>query len=841
MGRSRSLSIALLGVVALGLVVVLIGTAERGRGRDAGRGEKPRESGAASGTLAEVAAEIAAREVPAQSPSEPEPADIPKGSSQSSRPAAGPLAFAFDGRVVDLEERPIASAEVRLLGHRFDGRVLVRADESGRLAGSYEIAPDDPDPHRWTLEIGATGFACHQLSTALVPGASVHLGTIRLAPGGEVRGRVLDARGQPLAHADVSWRHADERPHDEATARRDGIATRRESGWRGVRTGHDGCFHWRGVPEGELFLVAGAGGHAYGWTETFLVRAGSLTELDVTLPPGERRLVRVHGRVLDPERRPAPGVRVEVEQGRFGGLSLVSDASGAFDGKFEHDPDGDLIRVVARDPELRGYPAELEGLDLERRPLELVLGRPRFLDVSFVDPEGEPVPWGHVRVNGESSDRSWRHELAPAGVSGTARILLPRAAFSLEAMAPGFATEVVGPIDPATVATNLVISLRPGQAVSGRVVARGRPVAGARIGLERTWDPSGLQRSIWLAVNETPFIAFGSNPTEPRNATTGKDGRFVITLHADGWHTLVVAAEGFPTTLFGPYELERAVGLEGLELELLPAGALEGRVLVPAGKSSAGRLVGASNGWSFASIASVGEDGRYRIEGLAPGRYQVRECQPPAAARAHFPTMPGKNLELRWDCEVRAGVTTSFDLDLRGEEDFVLEGRVRLPEGAVGWRVRLNRPENRGSHGFGAPSTEVSLGSQGEFRFALARGGKVELSITEDAGGFHAQLELAPGLNTWSLEPQWTTLRFEGLEALTQKHRLHIVQGQAEVTEYRRTVARPKGAEAQTISVPAGRLRLQVLESGDVQREIELEARADELTTVDVATILQPR
>lgn len=842
MGRTRSLGITWLAVAGLGLLAVLLRSRDGERGRDGNVARPDGDASVAELERAPVAAEAARREAPGAEALADRPELVAKPASEARAPGESPLALAFDGRVVDDEERPLSGAEVRLL----NARVLAQAAEDGRVQATVELASTERlldgagRLRTLVLEIGAAGFACEHVVVRLEPGVSLHLGTVRLGRGGEVRGRVLGPDGKPLA-AGVSWRHADERPNDEekvAAARRDGVRKRRAPTWREFESDAEGRFHLRGVPEGEVFLVAWAKGHAHGWSETFVVRPGTLTELDVTLQPGERPFLRVHGRVLDPARRPAAGVKVTVVQGWLGGFVDMSDAEGAFEGTLALVPDGGLLRVEALDPAQRGYPVELAGLEPSSlaQALELVLGSPRFLEVRLVDAGGEPVPWGHVRFSGDGSDPALTWELLSAGREGRARVLWPRVRFTLEAMAPGFATARTETFEPAAVTSPLVVTLHPGEAVSGRVLANGRPVHGARVALQRTCDPERRSRSTNLAAGDTPFVLHGATPVERADATTDAGGRFTLTLHVDDWHALVVAAEGFPLTPFGPWKMERARGLAGLELELRSAGALEGRVLVPPGKSSAGRIVGVSNGWAVAHTASADDEGAFRIEGLEPGRYQVRECLPPARSVETLGTWSSDTLEPVWDCEVRPGETTRFDLDLRGAEDFVLEGRLVLPAGATGWRAELRR-----TSGPQLSFPPTPLGAEGEFRFALGRGGSVLLSVTDGEQSFGQELTLAPGRNPWTLDPGWTELHLAGLDALTDAGRLELLRDDPGRPSYRRQVSFETANGRTALVVPAGRLRVQLVEYDTIEEERLVETRVDEATTLDLRTWLQPR
>lgn len=677
--------------------------------------------------------------------------------------AASPAeaSWSIDGRVLDDAGRPIAGAEAWLS----DGRKIADGGAEGLLSGSF-APPPGWETFRWTpleVEVAAPGFAAALACLRLTDPTreqSLHLGTVRLVPGAAVEGRVRAEDGMPIPGARVGWGFGDELPSEEASPTRF-WPLRAPEVRPEAQCDAAGAFRLRGVPMEEVFVHAWAPGFLPAVGPPFGLGPDGSDGRDLVLQRSEEPVVRVRGRVVDPEEVPVEGIEIEIGSDRGGGKALKSAADGSFGGELVFGAGATRVVLLARDPLRRWGPTELSvPLRADEVPIEIVLAAPRTLAVRLEDPGGAPIPWSHVRMHAESEDWSWTPGLVALGETGAGRVFLPKASFRLEALAPGFRTEVFGPFAPESVADPLVLVLQPGQAVRGRVVAAGRGVANARVGLVPTRDPSLLVRSLTPARNDRPFLVFGAEPGAPDDATTGSDGSFVLSLFHDGWHGLVVEADGFPRTVCGPWEWDRDEGAAGLELVLLPGGTLEGEVLVLPGRPRQGRLVGVCDGWGVALTTSTDLQGRYRFEDLAPGLYQVRPCEPPAARRE---VVLGNFVEARlaWDCGVRPGETTRFDLDLRDEEQVVLEGRVVLPPGEPPdrWEAKLGTTfSSRGG------TTEVELARTpldptGAFRLAFAGAENTWITLTRGQLELRADLALVPGRNPWSLDVPWGRLR----------------------------------------------------------------------------------
>jgi hypothetical protein len=138
-------------------------------------------------------------------------------------------------------------------------------------------------------------------------------------------------------------------------------------------------------------------------------------------------------------------------------------------------------------------------------------------------------------------------------------------------------------------------------------------------------------------------------------------------------HDYVVRAEseGLAPGEIGPFALVPGVGMDGLEIELGPGGALEVEVRVAPGEDPAGVVVGITRGDSFPQTRRTDEAGIARFERLTPGRWVVlrRDVELIGSSRSTsvWSSSDGEGADpadaLEWSCEVFAGRTTTHVLE----------------------------------------------------------------------------------------------------------------------------------------------------------------------------------
>ena len=662
----------------------------------------------------------------------------------AARPAAPaePLrlpALVVTGRVVDRNEQPIEGADV-FVGAPWEGETqIATTDARGAFAASL-----DERPREYAFCVVADGyegerrFLSAEVSGSDVRGTELRLGTFRLGPGGEVRGQVLDEAGGPVAKAWVQWYPASAFPRDSQAARENGLDDDQD---RASQRFHalgmaaaDGTYYLRGLPPIEGFLAAAGAEKSWGWTPLF-TPGPELEELEIVLPPPKRPSSSILGVVQDPE-----GVALGQVVLR---LKTTTESTDVFvtpaDGYFRVEPgERATVGLIAFDSLQRFAPVRIDEVAPGTRGLVLRLGPPDGIAVRLVDAGQCVIPGGSVVLDGYQVD---------AGADGLVRVQRPIESFELGAWAPGFLPRELGRLDPANLGAEIVVKLEPGPALRGRVIAGGAPVSGAHVALAKLEDPGSLREARGLAPLDHPFQISGSVLYPDAEATTDAQGHFVFSLEDEGELLLGVGASGHPFTVFGPFASERVQTVE-LALTLESAGALEGRVRRGSLSHSAERLVAASDGHGFAWTAPVREDGTYRIDGLPPGSFQVRPCEPPAASLQPLEEGPDASEPLVWDCVVRAGETTRFDLDVTDENSVVLAGELDLPGAESGNREAVLLPA-------GAPPrsrsvrAHATLDADGCFELGLARPGEYVLEIRTGWLVLSEPLNLPTGRTEW--------------------------------------------------------------------------------------------
>jgi hypothetical protein len=196
-----------------------------------------------------------------------------------------------------------------------------------------------------------------------------------------------------------------------------------------------------------------------------------------------------------------------------------------------------------------------------------------------------------------------------------------------------------------------------------------------------------------------------------------------------------------------------------LELELPSPGSIEGRVLLAEGRDPAGILIGASRGDGEVRAISLGSEPEFRLEGLAPGNWQVRPM-----AKLFNPNLlndrrayPEREAPT-WDVVLEAGQAARFDLDLRNQALCRVRGRVRLtPDGPSSWRFHL-----REEYG--------EVASDGTFHVDTFEPGATTLSLWANYGpskslAINEQLDLRAGETDWALDLLTAELELTGVPA----------------------------------------------------------------------------
>jgi len=530
---------------------------------------------------------------PSDAASEPRRTEVPVPSEAEAVEARAPLEAAaasglsLAGRVVDDAGAPVP--DFRVSAEPVEPVAKPGAEEINGwdrdMEGSFRI--DGLEPGVWKLVAHSRGYADSEPLRVTLP--TTRRVELVLPRGARVSGMVVDARGAPVAEAEV-------------TLEREGVGDGR------VMTDEHGVFLLSGAHAGSGTLRArGPGGTPSPPVLVKLVRGEELDGLVLRLDPG----ARLEGEVVGSAGEPLVGVRVQVSHAASGHLEYASSDEA---GRFELvDLPAGALSVFARTP---------EGVHL-RAQVEIAPGESAHVRLST--PEGLVHLRGRVLVGGEPWARtelvaseldettaSWsRGSTATADADGAYELTLPgsgRYRLHLYAMGASDLSWTVALDVPAVETFQHDVTPAVGL-VAGRVSdASGRALAGISVRARASEDPSSS----------------GS-------VRTGADGRYELVAPA-GRLTVQAGGPDHGETEM-PYAESRIEGLQlaegarlhDLDLVLVQGGALEGFVRGKDGKGVARALITAEGTRAF---GRTDEHGAFRMDGLEPGTLLLQAVGP---------------------------------------------------------------------------------------------------------------------------------------------------------------------------------------------------------------------
>ncbi len=505
--------------------------------------------------------------------------------------------LALSGTCRDVEGKPVPGAQLDLREARWvDGVAMAGAviaefisDERGRFhcAGVFRRGN--------TYQLSAASAACGSWESAVIdPQLQDTLWQdVVFVDVGKARIRAFDPHGGALAGARVVCA---DRVESESRAVSESVCA------------PDGRLELTGIPAAGLTVEVSAEGFS---TERTRVMPGS--DVRVVLHPA----AGVSGRVV--VRGSATGVQKarlvlrSVEGGRES-LHALSDDHGRF--RFDGAGEGLLVLSAQSLPlpprNVRAGDVDvILELDLGPSVQGTLHGPPslRGARVMLTDSKEAgaaavlPGSWSPVQSDGSFSLAArgagpW-HVVAEA--PGCARIV------SEAVMAPG----------------RMDLTLAAGLRIAGRVVDEaGDPVGGAAV---------LLRRVVVLAAR-----AHGPTPgplpgAEVLTRTEG-DGSFCCVNLAPGTHELVVSHPSFVRSAARGVEI--SAGGRIPEVVLQRAGELDGVVRLRGGVADDGAVVLATSEQGERQTVSVDSEGRFHLEGLAPGKWQVKLVQQAGVLRA---------------------------------------------------------------------------------------------------------------------------------------------------------------------------------------------------------------
>ncbi|WP_437674965.1 carboxypeptidase regulatory-like domain-containing protein [Sorangium sp. So ce131] len=547
-----------------------------------------------------------------------------------------------------------------------------------------------------TLGPISPGYAsASALAAGFVPRNAVQVGDgatevhIALLRGGAIVGEVVDDRGYPVPGATIEVVGADAEgmPIDESTAMAEfreehferalpGPAPLIPAGELGVMPGPI-----PDLPRGDVSIPAAAVRSGEPWVTrgdgTFraepitpgrvhaIVRHPEYVETiseTVTLQPGGEAHVRVvmrqggllEGRVLEEDRKPVAGARVELAA-TAGSLERVTYSADDGTFAFAAVPD-EVLLSVARPESPADVVARLvvEVPERERKEIEVVLPKVReTVAIHVADDRGYPLDRVEIRVLSLDVAVPLRKTLF---TDDDGDAVLPDAAglpLRVSLVRSGKSPRVEQ-VDAAP--KELRLDMSPALRATGVVTGRG--------GRERL---------------EGALVTLFS-PTGPRRATTDAEGAFTIGDLAPGQARVTVSRDGFaPATLRVAIagDADRPADLGRIDLS--EAGEVAGQVTDPRGDPVAGARVARDRVPTYLPLGPLppgvvltDRDGRFKLGGVPEGT-SVIEAYSADLGRAESPPV-----------EVRAGRTTDrVRIALPGD------GARQEPKGAGSLAVTL--------------------------------------------------------------------------------------------------------------------------------------------------------
>ncbi|MBK7875611.1 MAG: sigma-70 family RNA polymerase sigma factor [Planctomycetes bacterium] len=606
---------------------------------------------------------------------EPAPDPATRAPASTAPPAeidtqAGAVASAtIEARFVDETGRAIAGVELASARGPDHERARAESGADGRTSLVFELRADTSE---LVLRAAAPGWASRSARITARRGETAYLGTLTLVRGGDVAGRVVDALGAPVVGARVGLVRPDvpEAELEHASVDDDTSCSVNDS---------EGAFTLRGAPVGSVRLVAVHPDFVTTVSRPIEVRVLQVSRgVELVLAPTADEH-RIAGVVLDPDGTPAPFASVAYSFSSLrgnGSGAVVSDAKGKFRVLVNR---GAEYSLTASDFQGRHGAVRVDGVEAGTLDVVLKLARKRELAVRVRTRDGRAIERFRAVAMEPEPGRSGGSSSEGPHPEGIARFVPQVARFELEVLADGYALGRAGPFDTVPSEPVLVeLDALPG--VRGRVVYDGVPVGDARIEAYRRG--TGRYARNGLAVR--------FDPQTRARTTTNADGAFTLTLRDEGDMVLLVVADGFATAEVALDAFVSERGRDGLAVELLRGGVIEGRVRAPAGRDVAGTIVAFSRGDGRGFTQRVGPNGAYRLEGLAPGRWHVMEhvTEIDADRVLSMSFLEGPAREFPWSCTVADGLTTRFDLELGPGPECELAVHV-LVDGApaAGWSV----------------------------------------------------------------------------------------------------------------------------------------------------------
>ena len=447
---------------------------------------------------------------------------------------------------------------------------------------------------------------------------------VQLERGATVHGRIVDASGAPIANAEI---HGDS-----------GATFSQSLGAGTACTDQEGRFEMRGLLARNQTLFAQAENFLDGQSDALELTEGLvLDDLTIVLEKG----LELGGTVRWPGGEPAVDARLTLAPlDPSGNVWRVIEAARSPEGSGRSGEDGsfrlrglapgayalyvDLVHESADDASPVLWNERVDSVEAGTLDLELTLNPPAVYSARVLDDRGAPVDAFTVRAQ-RSDWPGWgegpAHEVKADVQNANGR-------FELAGLDPG--------------AWSVSILSETHLPVYERLVTVHAPAANLESGPTEDAEPFVLTRTariagIVLSPDGEPVsgaeIRASTESVDSRgdSAQSDAEGRFLLESVGPGPIALEALANEWAPSVKQRVELQPGDDLTEHTLHLTEGGAVTGKVYDKNGAPDASRTIVVQSDFGNSQEAQSDADGRFTIEHLAPGPYQVIATPDPEA------------------------------------------------------------------------------------------------------------------------------------------------------------------------------------------------------------------
>jgi len=622
--------------------------------------------------------------------SSPEPTVIPEGQTGGARVAqlqpgsTRPLpvempSVRLRGRCVDPMGQPVGDVAVSLISlcwwsTESGGQKFLLSDDPSAAEvlprvrsapdGSFSISTRLPEASPWgvqvRIEARKPGYCRGVLDTGSQTEKELDLDDIVLGPGTRAGGIVRDAQGKRCAGAYLY------------------ITSTAVSGPQYTdltRSTSDGSFVFENAPAAACNAEARTDDLREGKLAVDLSSGEPRLDLELVLPD-LHGTDSISGVVVDPLGKPVARAAL-LERTTSGPEPALSSIATCDDqGRFRIDgrPES-LFELVAYDKAGAWAPVRKTEIRSGTHDIVLQLDGTRTFLLRVHDASGTPIE----RFAWDRRSEAWvwqggNHD-AQLHAGGELRLPSDLAPFDLRIRAPGWRTRAIGPLDPASMPAIVDVVLERACVLRGSVHSIEASSSRAMVSVvePELRDPEPSTR-----------MGPAGTPTEISNL----DGSFEITVEGTGSVRLQAQRTGAISAASAPIAVRPGQDVEGIVLELTPSGTIEGVVVRADGAPASGiNIIASQAGQSLRSVPTDGK-GRFKVFGLASGRYDLSAAVPQRSVQFDAGTPPAKSDPQRWTCDVQAGRTSRSNIVLL--ETVRLRITLDLPKPTnASWNMQL--------------------------------------------------------------------------------------------------------------------------------------------------------